>query len=800
MAIRSTEGRLGIREILSDTNAPIFEPADLIGLGIVVGATSGLGDGNSVILSGRNSNPTCEFLGQDFNLTATAGSFNLSSVTFANTGGNQNVNISTSGVWRLSNIPSFVSVDQVYGNGSATVNISAADNSALGSANNSSVSIQLLGSSNSVLDTLPVSQPGNPITFQFSVTSVSANYAAGNTDVTFSATPGFTMTFNSSNTNIMTPSVVSSNTSSDPNTYTVRLSRNLRYNTSSAGANLSATGSFTQGQTVITSILFTQEAYDTIRWGNLSEISSIEFNSVGGTQTIQFGGATSIPYNSTQTPPGGHPWTITASGGPYSWISSVSASSGNYHPGGDSKVGGGASDIGIDDTTFTFTTNNTSATRTASYVLEDTTSGITKTLSISQPVQELSTFDIDSGETDPHILTLPTKSFPVGTYTLQVTANSGFDDDWEIQGTVAGSNSYTSTAFYDTSKYEHKKSTDSSWSPITTALTGTGNATIQVQNSDTLNGRAWSSYQYNMVYPYYRFRSSSYPSNYSETVTIKQTKALLDFQIKWESTNNPSSQTYALNAGQDEVLQVWAKDNGVGVKCGASALSNATSEVKLLTASSTSYVDLRNNTTVFGGSPSDWTNTTLGQPASGYDYLLELQIKNTVSAPGTAPSSTQYTSITVRQNYNNMNSDSVTYYQYMGGSSGGGGGNNPAILCLLYEMKVLTSDNKFINVNDVIVGDLLETNLGLSKVTKVITEHKREGYYIIEEGLKITNDHPIKVNNEWVRADEYIGDKKYIKEEVDTVYIETENGEFNTYSSDETKHWIVSGDYAKKIF
>jgi hypothetical protein len=85
-------------------------------------------------------------------------------------------------------------------------------------------------------------------------------------------------------------------------------------------------------------------------------------------------------------------------------------------------------------------------------------------------------------------------------------------------------------------------------------------------------------------------------------------------------------------------------------------------------------VDLRNNTTVFGGSPSDWTNTTLGQPASGYDYLLKLDIKNTVSAPGTAPASNEFTYISVRQNYNTMNSDTVKFYQYLGGDDGSSGG------------------------------------------------------------------------------------------------------------------------------
>lgn len=120
--------------------------------------------------------------------------------------------------------------------------------------------------------------------------------------------------------------------------------------------------------------------------------------------------------------------------------------------------------------------------------------------------------------------------------------------------------------------------------------------------------------------------------------------------------------------------------------------------------------------------------------------------------------------------------------------------------CLHYDMMVVimkTKKEELINVYDIKVDDLIKTQSGYTKVTKVITEHIREGYYIIEGQLKITNDHPFLHNGEWITAGEYEGNKEYIKENVPTVYIETESGEYLTFG--ESSEWVVSGDYAKNI-
>lgn len=156
--------------------------------------------------------------------------------------------------------------------------------------------------------------------------------------------------------------------------------------------------------------------------------------------------------------------------------------------------------------------------------------------------------------------------------------------------------------------------------------------------------------------------------------------------------------------------------------------------------------------------------------------------------------------IGAQPNYDPYSTNNITAYSPILYVSVGSGPSGPgSFFCLLYEMKVFTSDNKYVNVNEVKVGDMVKTDNGFSKVTKVITEHKREGYYIIEDGLKITNDHPFKDDNQWIVAEDYEGKKEYVDEEVNTVYIETESGEFTTFSKDENKQWTVSGNYATEL-
>jgi hypothetical protein len=148
--------------------------------------------------------------------------------------------------------------------------------------------------------------------------------------------------------------------------------------------------------------------------------------------------------------------------------------------------------------------------------------------------------------------------------------------------------------------------------------------------------------------------------------------------------------------------------------------------------------------------------------------------------------------------------DSGTYYPNSTGYNSGQktifiratrGTQGPSI-CLHYNMKVQLEDLSFVNVNNVSVGDMIRTAAGFTEVLEVVTEHEREGYYLIDNGLMITNDHPFKVGDDWVVPEYYTGTKEYVEGTLNTVYIETAAGEFITYSADESQNWTVSGNYA----
>jgi len=139
----------------------------------------------------------------------------------------------------------------------------------------------------------------------------------------------------------------------------------------------------------------------------------------------------------------------------------------------------------------------------------------------------------------------------------------------------------------------------------------------------------------------------------------------------------------------------------------------------------------------------------------------------------------------------------------------GGFGNN----CLHEDMKVWLKgkDNlDFTPVKEVVVGDMVRTKDGkYTKVTKVVTDHMREGYYTLLDGLKITGDHPIvphRYENEitpetpWRRVDEVDLPKEYVDGPVPTVYIETESGDMHTYwqQPNHNNRWeacLVSASY-----
>ena len=85
--------------------------------------------------------------------------------------------------------------------------------------------------------------------------------------------------------------------------------------------------------------------------------------------------------------------------------------------------------------------------------------------------------------------------------------------------------------------------------------------------------------------------------------------------------------------------------------------------------------------------------------------------------------------------------------------------------CFLGGTKILLADSSYKNIEDVAVGDLVQSydeakkEMATGKVLKTFYHEKTDYYLVINEKLRLTPNHPMYVNNEWKEAgDIKIGD------------------------------------------
>ena len=97
-----------------------------------------------------------------------------------------------------------------------------------------------------------------------------------------------------------------------------------------------------------------------------------------------------------------------------------------------------------------------------------------------------------------------------------------------------------------------------------------------------------------------------------------------------------------------------------------------------------------------------------------------------------------------------------------GDNPGNGTGNSSPgndegmALCLLEDMKVMLN-GRISEVTNVKVGDVVS----YGKVIEVMQKHMRKSYYVINDELKITNDHPVMVNGSWKRTSKSFEWRRY---------------------------------------
>jgi hypothetical protein len=131
-----------------------------------------------------------------------------------------------------------------------------------------------------------------------------------------------------------------------------------------------------------------------------------------------------------------------------------------------------------------------------------------------------------------------------------------------------------------------------------------------------------------------------------------------------------------------------------------------------------------------------------------------------------------------------------------GTGSGAAGDGQP--LCLTENMKVKLNGvvDYVTNVN---IGDIV----GDSLVVEVMHKHMRNGYYVVNGELEITNDHPVLANGSWKRTEDlvlgdYINDVEvtsleYVDQVTPTVYIGTADDRYDVYTEGEV--YTVHGQY-----
>ena len=132
------------------------------------------------------------------------------------------------------------------------------------------------------------------------------------------------------------------------------------------------------------------------------------------------------------------------------------------------------------------------------------------------------------------------------------------------------------------------------------------------------------------------------------------------------------------------------------------------------------------------------------------------------------------------------------------GDPSGGAGEGSGTDCLTEKMKVkLNGAIDF--VTNIKVGDVIDGFV----VKEVLHKHMRSGYFVINNELEITNDHPVLANGAWTKPEElYIGDYindvkvksiKYIDHMTPTVSIVIDGDSFYVYTEGNT--YTVHGRY-----
>ena len=497
---------------------------DLISFGYLVGVGDGVvGSGNDVVL------PT-DFWGQDINKTANSITLagGLSSLSFTKASQAYTLSINSNGVGKLDNLDSWVSAATTYFTNSTTsIQLLFSDNSGLGSPDRT-FQLQGVGSGNSVLDTVDITQTGNPASVTITSPSFSRHTATGTQ---------FTIT-KTSNTNW--DSVTVGN-----NLLTLTLISNPTTNTRVYGIEWASGPSYSLSAITTTVVVVVSDTSDAT-----STLTEPKACNVPGFDNLALGGVSSVDKDGeTQT------FTVNGEVGATFSIAIVSGYQYSYSIDGVANATTGT--VG-DVISMTWQSNQTGVQRAMTINVTDTTSGNSASgRTFTQSPQILANFEVKEGST---VLSSPSSH----TYAWNGGAKS-----FTITCEPNGSNSSEIKAIHYSADFEHCFSTSSpgtftgSGTNIFITPTAGNNWTVQyyikpvANNTSILNDIGPANTSLNSVADI----SSSH--NFSNT----QTKQPVQYSWYFAGSNQSgisSANPIGPNTSNTQEFRVWSNTNAAG--------------------------------------------------------------------------------------------------------------------------------------------------------------------------------------------------------------------------------------------
>ena len=526
MPIRADDGgSLGINEIMTSVGGEAGTRTDMIGIGTLIGATDG-SEGDDVILPS-------DFWGQDVNLnisslTASPNSKGLnntgqsftSTFTLSPSGGTGRIEMAGGITWIFSQTTFFQASGGTY-----TMTFQVDSNEQLGSASRSGT-INILGASNVLKETIDVTQAGNPATLTVNG-GVNPLEFTKHSDTTLNYTivlsSNISLTSTLSGDSDWTTSYVSGAGTS----YTYRVNNTPNFNTNSESFTLTtiATATDGSGQTMTDTKTVTIPGYDRLSLNTYSGLTTCV--GISSNTNLDADGQT---YDLMICGEDGTTWTIASTNSDFVF----SATSGTTNT-TQFNVTVGANTTGVSRTTSVTITDNNSQPGERTYTF-------------TQPAQPLTNFEVT-----PTSLTWDHDDTTAQTVAVNITAASGFSDDVDA---------YHTQTYSTSDEFQHSW-TNSSFVSYETSIESTtgGNRTYYIKPSAVNN-----SITDQITNSYLRIRAADYSNDYYQALTLTHKATPVSMRYYHRNSYQTSigmSPTNPLSAGGTSSVQVrvWSTTN-----------------------------------------------------------------------------------------------------------------------------------------------------------------------------------------------------------------------------------------------